>query len=148
MQGVEGIRLFMQPAQDISVGGRLSRTQYQYTLSDPDGRRAEPMGAEDPRQAQAAAAARRRDVGRRRHGLTATLTYDKEQAARYGIQPAQIDSTLDDAFGQREVAQFFTGLKAYYVILEVTPDSRARWTRCASSTSARRRARWCRSRPS
>ncbi len=121
MQGVEGIRLFMQPAQDVSVGGRLSRTQYQYTLSDPDG---DELNTWAPRvldklrtipsladvTSDAASA-----------GLTATLTYDKDEAARFGVQPGTIDATLDDAFGQREVAQYFTPLKAYYVILEVTP---------------------------
>ncbi len=121
MQGVEGIRLFMQPAQDVSVGGRLSRTQYQYTLSDPDG---DELNTWAPRvldklrtipsladvTSDAASA-----------GLTATLTYDKDEAARYGIQPGTIDATLYDAFGQRQVAQYFTPLKAYYVILEVTP---------------------------
>jgi len=125
MQAVEGIRLFMQPAQDVSVGGRLSRTQYQYTLSDPDGdelnqwaprllekMRALPQLADVTSDAAGA-------------GLTATLTYDKDAAARYGVQPGTIDATLDDAFGQRQVAQFFTGLKAYYVILEVTPNQQA-----------------------
>lgn len=50
-----------------------------------------------------------------------TLTYDRDMAARFGVQPGAIDATLDDAFGQRQVAQYFTGLKAYYVILGVTP---------------------------
>jgi multidrug efflux pump subunit AcrB len=54
-------------------------------------------------------------------GTTDTLTYDRDQAARFGLQPAQIDAILYDAFGQREVAQYFTGAKAYYVILEVLP---------------------------
>ena len=55
-------------------------------------------------------------------GTTETLTYDRVQAARFGIQPAMIDNILYDAFGQREVAQYFTGNKAYYVILETLPD--------------------------
>ncbi len=54
-------------------------------------------------------------------GTTETLTYDRDQAARFGVQPAAIDNILYDAFGQREVAQYFTGAKAYYVILEVLP---------------------------
>ncbi|MDP9096339.1 MAG: efflux RND transporter permease subunit, partial [Pseudomonadota bacterium] len=120
-QGLEGIRLFMQPAQDLSVGGRLSRTQYQYTISDPD---ADELNAWAPklldqlRQLPLLADVTSDAAGT---GLTLTLTYDKEEAARYGIQPATIDSTLYDAFGQRQVAQYFTGLKAYYVILEATP---------------------------
>ena len=59
---------------------------------------------------------------RRSAGTTETLTYDRDQAARFGIQPATIDNILYDAFGQREVAQYFTGNKAYYVILEALPD--------------------------
>ena len=54
-------------------------------------------------------------------GTTETLTYDRDQAARFGVQPAAIDAILYDAFGQREVAQYFTGNKAYYVILEALP---------------------------
>ncbi len=55
-------------------------------------------------------------------GTTETLTYDRDQAARFGVQPATIDNILYDAFGQREVAQYFTGNKAYYVVLEALPD--------------------------
>ncbi|MGI4792775.1 MAG: efflux RND transporter permease subunit [Janthinobacterium lividum] len=120
-QDIEGIRLFMQPAQDISVGGRLSRTQYQYTLSDPDGDELNAWGPkllDKMRQLPQLADVTSDAAGT---GLTLTLTYDKEEAARYGVQPATIDSTLYDAFGQRQVAQYFTGLKAYYVILEATP---------------------------
>ncbi len=122
MQDVQGIRFFMQPAQDVRVGGRLSRTEYQYTLSDPnaaelnqwapkilDKLKTLPQLADVTSDAAGA-------------GLTATLTYDKDAAARYGIQPGTIDATLNDAFGQRQVAQYFTDLKAYYVILEVTPN--------------------------
>ena len=55
-------------------------------------------------------------------GTTETLTYDRDQASRFGVQPAAIDAVLYDAFGQREVAQYFTGNKAYYVILEALPE--------------------------
>ncbi len=121
MQGVEGIRLFMQPAQDVSVGGRLSRTQYQYTLSDPDGDELNTWAPRvlDKLRTIPSLADVTSDAAS--SGLTATLTYDKDEAARFGIQPGTIDATLDDAFGQREVTQYFTPLKAYYVILEVTP---------------------------
>ncbi len=121
MQGVEGVRLFMQPAQDVSVGGRLSRTQYQYTLSDPDGDELNTWAPQvlDKLRSIPSLADVTSDAAS--SGLTATLTYDKDEAARFGIQPGMIDATLDDAFGQRQVAQYFTPLKAYYVILEVTP---------------------------
>ena len=121
MQGVEGIRLFMQPAQDVRVGGRLSRTQYQYTLSDPDGDELNtwaPRVLDAVRKLPGLSSVTSDAEG---EGLTATLTIDKDKAARFGVQPGVIDATLDDAFGQRQVAQFFTPLKAYYVVLEVTP---------------------------
>jgi hydrophobe/amphiphile efflux-1 (HAE1) family protein len=120
-KSIAGMQLFMQPAQDISVGGRLSRTQYQYTLSDPDSTE---LNTWAPKLlAKLKTLPQLADVtsDQEGNGLTTTLTYDKEAAARYGIQPGTIDATLDDAFGQREVAQYFTDLKAYYVILEVTP---------------------------
>ena len=105
--------------------GRLSRTQYQYTLSDPDG---DELNTWAPRlldkiRALPGLADVTSDAAGT--GLTATLTYDKDEAARFGIQPGAIDATLNDAFGQRQVAQYFTGLKAYYVILEVTPRQQA-----------------------
>ncbi|MEJ1974990.1 MAG: multidrug efflux RND transporter permease subunit [Acetobacteraceae bacterium] len=118
---VNGIRLFMQPAQDVSVGGRLSRTQYQYTLQDAQ--------ADELNQWAPKILAKLRTLpilsgvtsDQEMSGTTETLTYDRDQAARFGIQPAQIDATLYDAFGQREVAQYFTGNKAYYIVLEVLP---------------------------
>ncbi len=122
MQSVQGIRLFMQAAQDVSVGGRLSRTQYQYTLSDPDEDELNHWAPRILDKLKTLPQLADVTTDAAQSGLTATLTYDKDEAARYGIQPAQIDATLDDAFGQREVTQYFTPLKAYYVILEVRPD--------------------------
>jgi len=122
MQPVEGIRFFMQPAQDVRVGGRLSRTEYQYTLSDPNSDELNqwaPKILDKLKSLPQLADVTSDQAG---SGLTATLTYDKDAAARYGIQPGAIDATLNDAFGQRQVAQYFTDLKAYYVILEVTPS--------------------------
>jgi hydrophobe/amphiphile efflux-1 (HAE1) family protein len=122
MQPVAGIRLFMQPAQDVRVGARLTKTLYQYTLQDSDenelnswaprilARMKEMPGLADVTSDQ------------QNSGTTETLTYDRVQAARFGIQPAMIDNILYDAFGQREVSQYFTGNKAYYVILETLPD--------------------------
>ena len=121
LQPVMGIKLYMQPAQDISVGGRLSRTLYQYTLQDVDSaelNRWAPKILDKLKQIPQLTAV---TSDQEMNGTAATLTYDKDLAARYGIQPGQIDNTLYDAFGQREVAQYFTALKAYYVILEVPP---------------------------
>jgi hydrophobe/amphiphile efflux-1 (HAE1) family protein len=122
MQPISGMRLFMQPAQDVSVGARLGRTLYQYTLQD--------VSAAEPNQWAPKILARMQRLplltgvtsDQENSGTTETLTYDRDQASRFGIQPAAIDDILYDAFGQREVAQYFTGNKAYYVILEALPS--------------------------
>jgi hydrophobe/amphiphile efflux-1 (HAE1) family protein len=122
MNDVKGIRLFLQPAQDVQVGGRLSRTQYQYTLQDTNSAELNiwaPKILDKLRSLpQLSGVTSDQEIA----GTTNTLTIDRDQAARFGIQPATIDAILYDAFGQREVAQYFTGNKAYYVILEVSPD--------------------------
>jgi hydrophobe/amphiphile efflux-1 (HAE1) family protein len=119
---VEGIKLYMQPAQDITVGGRTSRTMYQYTLQDADPAE---LNAWAPKLLDKVKGLKQvRDVTSDQQiaGTTATLTIDRDAAARYNIQPQQIDDTLYDAFGQREVTQYFTQLSSYYVILEVPPQ--------------------------
>jgi hydrophobe/amphiphile efflux-1 (HAE1) family protein len=122
MQAVGGIRLFLQPAQDVSVGARLGRTLYQYTLQDSNQQELNqwaPKILDRMKQLPLLA-----DVtsDQENSGTTETLTYDRDQASRFGVQPALIDAVLYDAFGQREVAQYFTGNKAYYVILEALPS--------------------------
>jgi hydrophobe/amphiphile efflux-1 (HAE1) family protein len=122
VQSVEGLRMFMQPAQDITVGGRTSRTLYQYTLQDPD---PVELATWAPRMVDKLRGVKGlRDVtsDQQNGGTTATLTIDRDAAARFNIQPQQIDDTLYDAFGQREVTQYFTQLNSYYVILEVPPQ--------------------------
>jgi HAE1 family hydrophobic/amphiphilic exporter-1 len=122
MQAVSGIKLFMQPAQDVSVGARLGRTLYQYTLEDTS--QSELNGWAPKILAKMQKLSLLADVtsDQENSGTTESLTYDRDQASRFGIQPATIDNILYDAFGQREVAQYFTGSKAYYVILEATPQ--------------------------
>ena len=126
MQSVQGIRLFLQAVQDVRVGGRISRTQYQYTLQDD---KSDELNTWAPKildklrtLPQLADVTSDQEVA----GTTETLTYDRDQAARFGVQPAAIDDILYDAFGQREVAQYFTGNKAYYVVLEALPDQQGR----------------------
>jgi hydrophobe/amphiphile efflux-1 (HAE1) family protein len=121
-QGLVGAKLFMQPAQDINVGGRASRTMYQYTLQDSD-------AAELNTWAPKILAAVSKIPGltsvatdQQSSGRTATLTIDRDQAARFGVQPQVIDDTLYDAFGEREVAQYFTQANTYYVVQEVPPS--------------------------
>ena len=122
MQAVAGIRLFLQPVQDVRVGARLSRTLYQYTLQDDKQDELDkwaPKILDRMRQISALSGV---TSDQENLGTTETLTYDRDQASRFGIQPATIDAILSDAFGQREIAQYFTGNKAYYVILEALPS--------------------------
>ena len=121
MKSVAGINLYLQPAQDVSVGGRLSRTLYQYTLQDPNERELNLWAPKILDKLRTIPQLADVTTDQEMNGSTATLAYDRDQAARFGIQPDAIDNTLYDAFGQREVAQYFTQMKAYYVILEVPP---------------------------
>jgi hydrophobe/amphiphile efflux-1 (HAE1) family protein len=118
---VPGIALFMQPAQDINVGGRLARTQYQYTLQDAN---LAELNEWAPRMLQKfRSLPQLQDVAsdQQTSAPTVTLTIDRDTAARFGIQPQAIDDTLYDAFGQRQVVQYFTQLSQYNVVLEVDP---------------------------
>ncbi len=119
---VSGATFFLQSAQDLNVGGRLSRTQYQYTLLDPD---LDELNEWAPKLLdKLKALPQLRDVAtdQQTNSTSLSLVIDRDQAARFGIQPALIDQTLDDAFGQRQVTQYFTQLNTYHVILEVTPE--------------------------
>jgi HAE1 family hydrophobic/amphiphilic exporter-1 len=118
---VEGINLFMQAPQDVQVGGRLSRTQYQYTITDTDLAELNtwaPRLLERLRKLpQLADVASDQQNG----AAAARLTIDRARAASFGITPALIDATLYDAIGQRQVAQYYTQTNSYHVVLEVTP---------------------------
>ncbi|MGA9202148.1 MAG: efflux RND transporter permease subunit, partial [Pseudolabrys sp.] len=119
---VEGARLFLQAAQDVRVGGRASRTQFQYTLQSAD---IEQLNDWAPKiLAKLKTLPELRDVAtdQQTEGLTLTLKVDRDQASRYGFTAQAIDDTLYDAFGQRQIAQYFTQLSSYYVIMEVTPS--------------------------
>jgi multidrug efflux pump len=121
---VEGIQLFMQPVQDLTVDDRVSRTQYQYSLEDPDGRE---LGTWAPRLVEALRARRElADVSsdQQDHGLGTALAVDRSTASRLGVTPQVIDNTLYDAFGQRQVSIMFTQLNQYRVVLEVKPEFR------------------------
>jgi HAE1 family hydrophobic/amphiphilic exporter-1 len=119
---VEGAKLFMQVAQDLTVGGRASRTQYQYTLQGSD---SGALNAWAPKMlAKLQTLSELRDVAtdQQTAGTTLTLTFDRDQAARYGLTAQTIDDTLFDAFGQRQIAQYFTQLSSYQVIMELLPS--------------------------
>ncbi len=119
---ITGVRAYMQAAQDIVIGARAARTQYQYTLQDVDVRE---LYEWTPKlTAEIAKLPMVRDVASdlQTGATTATLTIDRDQAARYGIQPQLIDDTLYDAFGQRQVGQYFTQVNTYRIIMEVLPE--------------------------
>ena len=119
---VPGARLFLQAAQDVRVGGRASRTQFQYTLQGSD---IELLNEWAPKMlAKLKGLPELRDVAtdQQTEGTTLTLTVNRDQASRYGLTPQLIDDTLYDAFGQRQIAQYFTQLSNYYVIMEVLPS--------------------------
>ncbi len=119
---VQGIQLFMEPVQNITVDDRVSRTQYQYTLEDPDanelndwtnrfvGRLKQLPELEDVATDQ--------QLG----GLAVTLVIDRVTASRLGIAPTTIDNTLYDAFGQRQISTMYTQVNQYHVVLESEPQ--------------------------
>jgi multidrug efflux pump len=120
---VDGITLYMQPVQDLTVEDRVSRTQFQYSIEDAD---AQELAQWTPRLV--AKLRTRSDVLRDvatdqlNSGLRTTLAIDRDTASRLGIFPQAIDNTLYDAFGQRLVSTIFTQLNQYHVVLEVLPS--------------------------
>ena len=124
LQPVTGIRLYMQAAQDITIGGRVAKTQYQYTLTDVN---AQELASWAPKVV--AAVAQLPSVAdvtsdQESAGLQFTIQIDRDAASRLGIAPQDVDNALYDAFGQRVVTKVFTSLNQYYVILEVDPAFR------------------------
>ncbi|MGA3069941.1 MAG: efflux RND transporter permease subunit [Terracidiphilus sp.] len=122
LKPVDGIELFMEPVQDITVDDRVSRTQYQYTLEDPDpneldlwtGKLVDKM----KKLPQLADVATDQQTG----GLAVSLIIDRVTASRLGIAPSTVDSTLYDAYGQRQISTMYTQLNQYHVILETAPS--------------------------
>ncbi|MFE1597283.1 efflux RND transporter permease subunit [Methylobacterium sp. ID0610] len=116
-----GIKVFLQASQDVRTGARASRTQFEYTLQDPN---LDELNAWSPRLLEKLKTLPElRDVAtdQQTSGTTLTLTIDRDAASRYGITPQLIDDTLYDAIGQRQIAQYFTQLNSYHVILEILP---------------------------
>jgi hydrophobe/amphiphile efflux-1 (HAE1) family protein len=119
---IVGAQLFLQAAQDVRVGARVTKTLYQYTLQDAA---VDELYTWAPKVLEALQhLPQLRDVAtdQQMAGTTASLTIDRDAAARFGIQPAQIDAILYDAFGQEQITQYFTQINSYHLILEV-PDA-------------------------
>ncbi|TNC13753.1 acriflavine resistance protein B [Methylobacterium terricola] len=118
---LEGVKVFLQASQDVRTGGRSSRTQFEYTLQDPN---LDELNTWSPRLLdKLRTLPELRDVAtdQQTDGTTLTLTINRDAASRYGITPQLIDDTLYDAIGQRQVAQYFTQLNSYHVIMEILP---------------------------
>jgi multidrug efflux pump subunit AcrB len=119
---VQGAKFFMQVPQNITVGGRLSRTQYQYTLTDTDDAELNhwaPILEEEMRKLPEL-----QDVASDQQNAAPTMTIDVDRDAAYrlGLSASLIDQTLYDAFGQRQVATIYTATNQYKVVLEVQPQ--------------------------
>jgi hydrophobe/amphiphile efflux-1 (HAE1) family protein len=119
---VEGASLFLQPSQDINVGARVARGSFQYTLQDTnidelnewsqkllDKLKTVPLLADVTSDLLA-------------NAPRLQITINRDQASRFGISPQAIDDTLNDAFGQRQITQYFTQLKTYFLVLEILPE--------------------------
>jgi multidrug efflux pump len=119
---VPGITLFMQPVQDITVEDRVSRTQFQYTLEDPNTDELHAFAPRMLRRLQQSPMLRDVASDQEVGGLCARLAFDRSTAYRFGISPSTIDQTLYDAYGQREVSTIYTQLNQYHVVLEVDPS--------------------------
>ena len=130
---MEGIKLYMEPVQNITVDDRVSRTQYQYTLEDPDanelnlwtGKLVDKM----KQLPQLADVATDQQTG----GLAVSLVIDRVTASRLGIAPSTIDNTLYDAYGQRQISTMYTQLNQYHVILETDPKFQTEPSQTAGS---------------
>ncbi|MBF0456772.1 MAG: multidrug efflux RND transporter permease subunit [Nitrospirae bacterium] len=120
LENAEGITLFMQPIQDLTVDSRISRTQFQYTLEDPS---ADELNELAPAMIKALEARPElRDVSsdRQNDGLRLFLSINRDIASRFGITPQMIDDTLYDAYGQRQISTIFTELNQYRVVIAVS----------------------------
>jgi multidrug efflux pump len=118
---VAGISLYLQPVQDLTVEDRVSRTQYQYSLEDPNADELNAWTAKLIERLRAMPQLHNVATDQQEGGLDAELVIDRATASRLGITSQQIDDTLYDAFGQRQISTMFTQLNQYHVVLEVDP---------------------------
>jgi multidrug efflux pump len=122
LQNVAGIKLFMQPVQNITVDDRVSRTQYQYTLEDPDPQELNLWTNRFVNRLKKLPQLEDIATDQQTGGLAVSMIIDRVTASRLGIAPSTIDNTLYDAYGQRQISTMYTQLNQYHVILEALPD--------------------------
>jgi multidrug efflux pump len=121
LAGVPGVTVYMQPVQDITVSSRATRTQYQYTLEDPNVDELQTYAGKMLARLRQSPVLRQVASDQGAGGLRTELVYDRDTASRLGITPAMIDQTLYDSFGQRQISTMFTQLNQYHVVLELKP---------------------------
>ena len=119
---LQGITLYMQAAQDITIGGRVARTQYQFTLTDPDPGELNHWSALFLDRLKSVPGIADVASDQQNAGPLLDITINRDAASSYGILPATIDNTLSDAFGQRIVSSILTQQNQYHVVLEVQPQ--------------------------
>jgi multidrug efflux pump len=119
---VQGIQIFMQPVQNITVDDRVSRTQYQYTLEDPDQNELNQWTTRFVDRLKQLPELEDVATDQQPGGLAVNLVIDRATASRLGIAPTTIDNTLYDAFGQRQINTMYTELNQYHVVLEAQPQ--------------------------
>jgi hydrophobe/amphiphile efflux-1 (HAE1) family protein len=122
---VSGGAAFLQAAQDIRVGGRLTKTEFQYTLQDADFDELFSWGPKVLAKLQSLPMLRDVTSDQQTGGTTLTLVIDRDAAARFGVQPQVIDDTIYDAFGQRQITQYFSQVNSYHLVLEVMSGAAA-----------------------
>jgi multidrug efflux pump len=119
---VQGIELYMQPVQNITVDDRVSRTQYQYTLEDPDANELNDWTNRFVGRLKQLPELEDVATDQQTGGLAVSLVIDRVTASRFGIAPSTIDNTLYDAFGQRQINTMYTQVNQYHVVLESEPQ--------------------------
>ncbi len=122
LDGISGIHLYMQPVQDLTVADRATRSQYQYTLSDAGQPELDAWTDKALRKLRALPELRDVTTDAQPHGLAETLAIDRATASRLNITPQQIDATLYDTFGQRQITTLYTQFNQYHVVLEASPE--------------------------
>src|SRR6266404_176787 len=122
LQQVQGIKLYMQPVQDITVDDRVSRTQFQYTLEDPDSNELNEWTNKFVAKLKQLKDIEDVATDQQTNARALYLSLDRVTASRLGIAASTIDNTLYDAYGQREINTFYTQLNQYHVVLETQPE--------------------------
>jgi hydrophobic/amphiphilic exporter-1 (mainly G- bacteria), HAE1 family len=122
LETVEGAKLYMQASQDVRLGGRATRTQFEFTLQDANLAELNEWAPRILERMKTLPQLRDVATDQQTEGTTLQLVIDRDTASRYGIQPQLIDDTLYDAFGQRQVTQYFTQLNSYHVVMEILPE--------------------------